>query len=248
MEVQLSEIQYFCTHDGPGIRTTVFFQGCPLACSWCHNPECSVLAHQCLDASAPIPGFRMAVEQVAEAVFLDLPFYGETGGITCSGGEPLVQAAALSALLELCREEGITTAVETSLHAPWDDISALLPLVDYWIVDIKSVDPILHRTYTGTDNSLILSNLKKLTDAAPVIWARMPIVPGIQAAREVEAFASLLVGKPAVKKVELIPFHLLGAEKYAKLGVLCPYPSNREPTKGDMSLLTGLLRVRGLPA
>ena len=242
MDAYISEIQYFCTHDGPGIRTTIFFVGCPLACTWCHNPECSILAEQCMQPGSPIPGKRISAESIVTEVHKELPFYGETGGVTCSGGEPLAQPAAVASVLEGCKKLGITTAVETSLYAEWNTIFSLIPLVDLWIVDVKSMRNHIHMEYTGKGNGLILENLNKLISRAPAIWVRMPIIPGVQSLEDIDLLSAYLENKKAVKRIELIPFHLLGKEKYEIFGTKCTYPSGREPTQDEIGAYYSRLR------
>ena len=236
MNAKISEIQYFCLHDGPGIRTTIFFAGCPLHCSWCHNPESSVLSH----LSRPV----LVLPQILfKEIKKDLMFYGDEGGVTCSGGEPLAQAEAMYQFLKICRNNGVSAAIETSLYASWESIEKLIPLVDLWIADIKTTDNQKHILYTGMENILILENLNKLLKKAQNIWVRMPIVPGIQDKSDVEMLARLIKHQPAVKKTELIPFHLLGSEKYEQYGVPCPYPSEREPTSEEMKYLETHLNI-----
>lgn len=246
-EAFVSQMQYFCTHDGPGIRTTLFFMGCPLQCSWCHNPECSRYAEACKKPDSPIPGIKLTIDTVYEAVKADHAFYGHRGGVTCSGGEPLLEAEFIRELWERCHIDGISTALETCLFASKEELSTLLTLTDLWIVDLKCINPEKHLKYTGQSNLLILENFRWLLEHATNIWVRMPIIPNAQDEADIEGLVKLLAGESAVKNVELIPFHQLGREKYRKLQVPCTYPTEEEPDEQWMEHLKNLLRKAGLP-
>lgn len=263
--INIFDIQHFCVHDGPGIRTTVFLKGCPLHCRWCHNPEslrpekqmmffadkcvncgmcvraCKKGAHvfsrgrhiyirekcnlcgecvtACSQRALEVSGYEMDEKGLFQRILRDKAFYGPDGGVTFSGGEPLLQFEKLRGVLKCCREEGIHTAVETSLLAPEKVIRELHKEVDLIICDFKIADPSVHKEYTGVSNERILSNMKYLLERrAEQMWVRTPVIPGINDnPRNMEAMACFLAPYP-VARVELLPFHDIGLSKYTALG------------------------------
>lgn len=212
------DIQRACTDDGPGIRTTVFFKGCPLRCLWCHNPE-SHAAHpqQYADTGETI-GYEASATQIMEMVLRDLPYYQATGGgITLSGGEPLMQPALAQALLSTAKEKGIHTCVETCGHAPWEAFTRILPLTDLFLYDVKAL-PHVHRSFTGVDSGLILSNLGRLCQSGAQVLLRCPLIPGYNDTAEHFAFLrSLLKKHPALTGLQIMPYHNFGVGKARRL-------------------------------
>ncbi len=200
-------IQRTCVHDGPGIRTTVFFQGCPLRCTWCQNPE----AQPYLPPTHPEAG--RTVSEILEVVERDAAYYRHThGGLTLSGGEPLSQDRAnLLVLLEAARERGLHVAVETAGDVPWDTFEACLPHVDLFLFDLKAVgDEELHRRLTGTDGRRIVENLVRLLAAGADVQLRMCVVPDLNdTAANLEATASLLksLGRTSLELMRYYDLH-----------------------------------------
>jgi pyruvate formate lyase activating enzyme len=217
-------IQKFSIHDGPGIRTTVFFKGCPLRCRWCANPESQAFTPQMMGEEAD--SRERTVAEVLAACLQDREFYEESGGgVTFSGGEPLTQGAFLSTLLIALREEGVSTAIETAAFIDGGVFSSLAPLADLLLFDIKHYDSAAHRRGTGEDNALILRNFDAaigLADAGgPEVLPRIPVIPGFNASLEDAAgFAGLLRAHKA-PRAQLLPFHQMGDRKYTLLGM--PY-------------------------
>lgn len=200
-------IQRFCTQDGPGIRTTVFLKGCPLRCGWCHNPESQRLAPEQF-SDGEICGKDLTADAVLEEVLRDREFYADTGGMTLSGGEPLLQRAFSLELLEKAKNAGLHTAVETCGYV--ENIEEFLPFVDLWLYDLKLFDEAQHIAHTGVSNHLILENLEKLGQHVII---RGPVIEGINLNRQhFEALASLK------RPVQLLPYHPLGIEKAKRLG------------------------------
>jgi len=173
-KLNVLKIQRTCVHDGPGIRTTIFFQGCGLRCVWCQNPEALSLKPM------PSPAVHYAIADVLEVVLRDKDYYLKTGGgVTLSGGEPLLQdPESLTHLLKKLKDEKIHIAVETSLHVPWENISKTAPYIDLFLVDLKVVgDEDLHRKCTKQDSRLIHDNIRKLLASKANIKFRMVMVP-----------------------------------------------------------------------
>jgi len=260
------DIRKYSIHDGPGIRTTVFFKGCPLHCWWCHNPEgqdlrpelvyrasrcigcnecvkncsrraVSVLSNRisvdrtkclvCDDCSSvcssdalSIAGRLMDVEEVVEEIEKDQAFYEESGGgVTFSGGEPLMQPDFLNALLVECKQRAIHTTVDTCGLAKYEIINRMGDKVDLFLFDIKTLDGRIHRRYTGVSNQQILRNLKKLSENGSQIIVSFPIVPGINDDDEnVTRTAEFVRSLPNIQQVNLLPYHRAGIEKYKSLG------------------------------
>jgi pyruvate formate lyase activating enzyme len=225
------DIKRFAIHDGPGIRTTVFFRGCPLACWWCHNPEarlpdCEVdYRSRALDSTLPpgdnVIGPAVRLRRIVDEISRDRVFYEQSGGgLTASGGEPLMQPAFLEALLRRCRENGISTAVDTSGYAPREVFEALDGLVDLYLFDLKIMDEDDHRTYTGVGNGLIHENLDVLLSAGTQVLARIPLIPGITETDEnIDGLVSFLAARREIKGTCLLPYNRLGEDKVRRLGL-----------------------------
>lgn len=209
--------------DGPGIRTSVFLKGCPLRCLWCHNPESQSPHVQKAVTSEEVCGREMSVDEVMTEVRRDKIFYGTSnGGVTFTGGEPMLQYDFVRELCELSHFEGIHVALDTCGESPWELYEAILPFVDLFLFDYKATGTDRHLALTGVDGKLILTNLRGLSAAGAKIWLRCPIVPGMN--DNPEHFSSIenLGALPGVEKVDLLPFHKLGFEKYNKFGMRNP--------------------------
>jgi formate C-acetyltransferase len=216
-KLNVLKIQRTCVHDGPGIRTTIFFQGCGLRCLWCQNPEALSLT------SIPSPDSDFPMSKVVEIVLRDKDYYFKTGGgVTLSGGDPLLQdPESLIRLLKILKNENIHIAVETSLHVPWENISKPAPYIDLFLVDLKAVgDDDLHRKCTKQDSRLIHSNIRKLLDAKANIKFRMVMVPGYNdSEQQIKATAEFLKSIH-YKTIELMKYHNMYEDKARRLGLV----------------------------
>lgn len=219
------DVKRFSIHDGPGIRTTVFFKGCPLACLWCHNPEsqsrapqimlrpsrciacgacvdecaegaitwngggvltnralctsCGVCTQACVAEARELVGRKVTTAEIMAEISRDLAFYDESGGgVTFSGGEPLLQADFLLELLRECKRQEIHTAVDTSGAASWAALAQIAPFVDLFLYDLKLMDEARHKAATGAGNRLILDNLGRLAATGAAIQLRVALIPG----------------------------------------------------------------------
>lgn len=210
----ISNIQRFTVHDGPGIRITIFLQGCPLDCWWCHNPESKSFCNQ----NANDENLRMTPEQLMTEIRKELVFMEESnGGVTFSGGEPFMQSGFLSKMLSLCKAEEIHTTVDTSGLVNKDVFNSLFLEPDLYLFDIKLIDPVKHKKYTGVSNSQILQNLKMLVDHKKEVNIRFPLIPGVNDTLENLNGVKKLMIQHHLKKINILPFHRIAEGKYEKL-------------------------------
>ncbi|AHF06105.1 pyruvate formate-lyase-activating protein [Desulfitobacterium metallireducens] len=211
MKGRIHSIESFGTVDGPGIRCVVFLQGCSLRCRYCHNPD----TWDCQG------GQEIDSEEVVQKVLRFKSYFGEKGGITLSGGEPLLQPDFAAAILKRCKEEGIHTAVDTS---GWVDISALdkvLPYTDLFLLDIKGLNEENYTWITGQKTQKFHEALQLIKEKKTDLWLRYVVLPGIndtdQHREKLKEFVQAL--SPQVQNVELLPYHPLGIHKWEKLGL-----------------------------
>ncbi len=262
MQGLIFNIQRFSIHDGPGIRTTVFFKGCNLKCAWCHNPESQspkkeILFYEdkcahcrrcenipeddgnfvCFNGARELCGKDYTVDEVLAEVVKDKPFYENSGGgVTFSGGECMLQMDFLLEILKKCKEKGIHTAVDTAGHVPFESFEKILPYTDLFLYDIKTMDSHKHKKYVGADNKRILENLKKLLEKHAKIWIRIPTVSNVNdSMEEMQKIKDFFGHYGAPEKVELLPYHPMGENKYSALGKnVCTF---KTPAKESMDLL-----------
>jgi pyruvate formate lyase activating enzyme len=253
------DVRRFTIHDGPGIRTTVFFKGCPLRCWWCHNPESQdawveqVSVQRTLDGcvfeTRSAVGGRRSAADVMNEIEKDEIFYQESGGgVTFSGGEPLMQADALRELLVLCKEKGYHTAVDTCGHAENGALKKVMEMVDLWLFDLKLMDDVKHVEYTGVSNELALKNLEILARAGKDIIIRFPLIPGITDGREnLEAIATLMK-KLDLKRIDILPYHSIAKDKYKRMGKIFFLDGLKEPGDEKVTEVNDFFRNKGLVA
>lgn len=260
--------QRLSIHDGPGIRTVVFFKGCNMRCKWCHNPEtwkhkqqlqyvyekcincgsciticpskaliksdnkispvfgkcnnCGACTNVCSTGAISLIGRKTTPEDLFIEIEKDIPFFKNSGGgVTLSGGEPLLQKEFALELLSLCKRNNINTAIESNLSLDWDAvIKDFLPLVDYWMCDLKIADSNKHKYWTGIDNNIIISNIKKFCENKIPLTVRTPIIPGVNDnVEDVKFLCDILSKYSKTIKYELLRFHTLGFEKFSSLGI-----------------------------
>lgn len=261
----ITDIQKFSLTDGEGIRTTVFLKGCNMRCLWCHNPEtllpqpqqavypekCIHCGHcdRCPTGARVTLGREATAQAVFEELLSDLPYYlASGGGVTLSGGEPLLQAAFSAELLALCREAGIHTAVETNLSLPFARLEALLPVLDIVYYDLKAMDDRLHRDWTGVSNKPVLANARRLAALGVPAEVRTPLIPGCTATAEnVAAIAAFLGGLGNVRAYELLNYNPLGEPKYAALGMTYALPGLRPLPRATLERLRDTAAGHGVP-
>lgn len=257
--MNVADIQRFCMHDGPGLRTTIFLKGCPLNCAWCHNPEtqstksellyyktkcigckmcseckngvhnfeirrdlcigCGECVKRCPTNALELIGKEYNAYQLYEIIAKDAAFYGEDGGVTLSGGEPFMQCEEVFSLLELCKKNGINTAIETCGYFKSDLLHRAVPLTDLFLWDIKDTNSSRHKKYTGVSNEQIISNLILADSLGAKTQIRCILVNGVNTMQE--HYENVLKIYNSLKNcvgVEVLPCHSYGIAKYEALG------------------------------
>lgn len=249
---RIFDIQRFSIHDGYGIRTIVFLKGCVLRCRWCCNPESQEYKIQTMlvQGEPKVMGQDVTVAEVMETVEKDRPYYRRSGGgLTLSGGESLCQPEFTLALLRAAKESGISTALESMACADYKVIESILPYLDQYLLDIKHMDPVKHKEFTGKDNRLMLKNAAKIAQSGQTeLSIRIPVVPTFndreEEIAEIARFAASLGG---VKRLHLLPYHRLGQDKYEGLGRQYLMEDILPPEAGHMErLLQTAKRASGL--
>jgi pyruvate formate lyase activating enzyme len=190
----------------------------------------------------------MSAAEVLAIVLRDRPFYAKSGGgVTFSGGEPLLQPIFLRELLQKSRALDLHTAVDTAGNVPFESLSAVQPYTNLFLYDIKAFDPALHRRLTGVDNARILQNLRRLGQLGARLWVRLPYVPNLNNdPTETKAIAALLKDIPTVEKVELLPYHAYGESKYEYLGITRKTPQLSAPTREEVQSVLLAYQAEGL--
>ena len=229
MNGRIHSFESFGTVDGPGIRFVVFFQGCPLRCLYCHNPDTWALSE----------GQEYTAEQVVERALRYRSYFGEKGGITVSGGEPLMQIDFVIELFTLLKAKGMHTCVDTSgiTFNPDSAVSvekhkALLAVTDLFLLDIKHIDDKKCDKLTWHGNKNTLAFARFLSDNNKPMWIRQVIVPGITDGEEdLQKTRALIDSLTSVERVEVLPYHTMGTVKYEKLGLAYPLQGVEAPSK-----------------
>lgn len=242
MKGMITDIKRFAVHDGDGVRTTVFFKGCPLKCVWCHNPEgisfepqvafyknkcigcgeCQkegFTTEECLGEARVLYGREVTVEELLPKLLEDKDFYETSGGgVTLSGGECLMQADFCTELLRKIKEHGIHTAVDTCGFVPIESIDKVIPYTDVFLYDIKALDEDVHMKCTGQSNQQILENLKYIDSRGKSIEIRIPYVPNYND-DQMGKIAEFISTLKHIKAVKVLPYHNYAGSKYEALGM-----------------------------
>ena len=238
MTGKIHSFESFGTVDGPGIRFVVFMQGCPMRCQYCHNPDtwsCSA-------------GTEYEAEEVAFRVLKYKNYFTGGGGVTVSGGEPLMQAQFVRELFTILKRSGINTALDTSGVIYNEDepraFDELLAVTDLVLLDIKHIDEAEHKKLTGHSNKNILAFARYLAQIGKSVWIRHVLVPGItdddKYLYKLKDFISSLGN---VSKVEVLPYHTMGAVKYKKLGIDYPLEGVQPPSPERVKNAKEILKI-----
>jgi pyruvate formate lyase activating enzyme len=235
MKGLIFSVKRFSIHDGPGIRLTFFVKGCPLSCLWCHNPEGISPEPEKVSQifrvgdrefrKTEAVGRYYSIEDILailekERVFID----NSNGGVTFSGGEPLMQFDFLLEALKACKAHGFHTAIDTSGHFSSSKLKKIIPCTDLFLFDLKHLDSEKHREFTGVPNNTILKNFRHLIESSCDVMVRIPIVPGFNDSDEHLACLRKLIFSNRtdnIKMINLLPYHKIGASKYKRFNI--PY-------------------------
>lgn len=225
------------TVDGPGIRYVVFTSGCPLRCQYCHNPDCMKQKNGTLTATQKI------IDDIASVARM----LRRGGGVTISGGEPMVQPAFVASLLAGCKALGLHTALDTSGFLGAKAPDALLSLVDLVLLDIKSFRPDTYRAVTGVDVAPTLAFAERLAALGKPTWIRYVLVPGLtDDLEEIGELADFVAGLGNVERIEVLPFHKMGEYKWEALGMEYRLHATEPPTPELEAAVRGVFEARGL--
>lgn len=272
------DIQRFSLHDGPGIRTTIFFKGCPLACAWCQNPEshsgkpellffretctecftcrtvcpedaileaaplrfdpqtckvCGACTTVCPTRSLRLAGKQWNATELTDEALKDIDFFHDSGGgITLSGGEPLLQTDFLLNWLPQVKKNNIHVTLETCGLISWDRMENLLPWIDLVFYDLKMMSNAAHRQYTGRGNTSIRNNFAMLSKSKTDLQARMPVIPGINSTPVNIQETAQFLRENGQTSIHLLPYHQLGESKLSRLNTRLR-PLNLPPMKPE---------------
>ena len=234
-------LETFGLVDGPGVRTVVFVQGCRMRCKYCHNPETWALDQ----------GEIWTAEDLFRRVVRYKNYWGNNGGITVSGGEPLLQMEFVAELFEMAKKQGIHTALDTAgnPYAPDDpefmkSFQRLMNATDLVLLDLKEMDEPRHKDLTGWTNRNILAMARWISDQGIPLWVRHVLVPGVTDQKEdLEAMRKFLDELKSLERVEILPYHTLGVFKWKNLGIPYPLEHVPVPTKEEEERAKKLLRI-----
>lgn len=291
----LFDIKRYSINDGPGVRITLFFKGCPLSCRWCHNPEgisprteklynrnrcigcgscvaacpekaltltategvitdlsrctlCGKCAEVCPTKAMEMSGRDIPQEEIMQIIRKETDIMDQSGGgVTFSGGEPLIYPEALKSLLISCGEEGIHRAVDTSGHVRQSVVEEIMPHTDLFLYDLKLMDSNRHRRWTGVGNEQIIRNLKLIASGDTEYHIRVPLIEGVNCDDENIAATQLFLSglKHMPRVVGLLPYHNIASKKYEKLGDIYDEEGMKEPTKERVETILSLFRDKG---
>jgi pyruvate formate lyase activating enzyme len=211
---------------------------------------CGACVQECFSGALVVSGEERTVAQALAEIAKDADYYQSSGGgVTFSGGEPLLQPEYLQAMLEACQQQGYHCAVDTAGNVPWERFEAVLPFTDLFLYDIKALDEATHRRFTGAGNRLILENLRRLAETGKEIWVRIPLVAGVNdSPEEIADIARLLAPLGAIRHVEILPYHTLGSEKYTSLGKEYPAQGYQAPSREQIDRILILFESQGRSA
>lgn len=234
-KLNVSDIQYFSVGDGDGIRTTLFLKGCNLRCPWCHNPETISAEKQTLaysNGKTAVHGRDMTPEELLPALVRDSEFFKASGGgVTVSGGEPLLQSKALAPLLKMLKNEGIHVIIDTAASLSWSHFEDVLDLCDCFFVDYKSPRAEVYSDTVGGSLSTVEENISRLVAMGKELHIRIPLIPGVNDSEEDVRLGCSRLSELGVKNVDILPFHRLGVGKYDAMGLKYAFEKTEPPSK-----------------
>jgi pyruvate formate lyase activating enzyme len=260
MKGLIFSIKRYSIHDGPGIRVTFFMKGCPLRCIWCHNPEGLAPFTETVIRTDKVgekefsnseeAGKYYSVKNILEVLEKERVFIEKSnGGVTFSGGEPMLQSEFLSEVLKECKSKGYHTAVDTSGFSRVENYKSIIPYTDLFLFDIKHMDEISHIEFTGVSNSGILDNYRFLLESGKDIMLRIPVIPGFNDnADNMERLKQFILTTKTryLKKIHLLPFHKIGSSKYRRFNLPYRMSGVEPPAKVEMQKLKEFFNETGV--
>ncbi len=229
-------VESFGTLDGPGVRYVLFLQGCNLRCRYCHNPD-----------TWKAKGKELSDSKIVVDNILSYRSFISSGGVTVSGGEPLMQSAFTLDIIQRCKDEGLHTAIDTAGAVPLEQSKAVLDAVDLVLLDIKSLDDEQCRSLTGLGNKDTLATLDYCESIGKKVWLRHVLVPGWTLENErLEALADYLKDYTCIEQVELLPYHSMGRHKWEKLNLVYTLANVTEPRGKVLTEAKAIFERRGL--
>lgn len=260
MKGLIFSVKKYSVHDGPGIRVTFFMKGCPLSCIWCHNPEGISAVPEIVSRSYRVSdkefvsneevGRYYSIEEVLEILERERVFISQSkGGVTFSGGEPMLQFDFLLEALKACKVNGYNTAVDTSGYSSAEKFNSVIPYTDIFLFDIKHLDSVKHYEFTGVTNKVILDNYRLLIESGKEIMIRIPVIPGINDDHDhIERLRRFIseTGTVSVKKINLLPFHRIGSSKYKRFDIPYKIGEVDTPSKEYMQILKDFFHETGI--
>jgi pyruvate formate lyase activating enzyme len=291
------DIKRYAINDGPGIRLTVFFKGCPLSCKWCHNPEsispyvqklytaskcigsqkcveicpndalvltengivtdieacqlCGKCAEICPTKAIEMSGSLMTVKEIMKIIEKETLFFDQSGGgVTFSGGEPLMHPHLLLKLLKECGRKGIHRVVDTTLFARQSLVLEVAQNTDLFLIDLKHMNSFEHKKFTGVPNELILENILELAKTNTEIIFRMPLIKGVNAdIKNIENTVEFIKNLPGpMKSLQLLPYHNVAIGKHTKMGNIVKLDGMETPSKGEIEKVIAVFKCYGIQA
>ncbi|GHW02877.1 pyruvate formate-lyase-activating enzyme [candidate division SR1 bacterium] len=227
-KLRVHSYETFATQDGPGIRLVIFLQGCQFRCLYCQNPDT-------LPIQLGEDGKEMTAEDILALAVKEKEYFGDNGGITFSGGEPLLQAKDLKDVLKLLQKNGFHTCIDTNGGIRNDDVAECIQLANHILPDIKQINSQKHKNLTGNDNQLSLSFIKKLDDMQKNYRIRYVVVPELtDTEQDIKKLGEFLQTLPNLQRIELLPYHNLGISKREKLGIKYPLEGTHASTSTEL--------------
>ena len=237
---RISATESFGSVDGPGIRFIVFVQGCRYRCQYCHNPE----------TWEREGGYEATAEEIFRQAWRYRPYWKRTGGITVSGGEPLLQLEFVTELFRIAKEKSVNTVIDTAGEPfTYDEpffsaFETLLPLSDLFLLDLKQIDDAKHRALTGTSNESALALARFLSERGKRMWIRHVLVPGWTTGEEdLGRLSEFIAGLKTVDRVEVLPYHAMALHKYEELRLPYRLGDTPAPTVEEIASAEEILRV-----
>jgi pyruvate formate lyase activating enzyme len=260
MKGLIFSIKRYAIHDGPGIRVTFFMKGCPLDCWWCHNPEGKTALQTSVEridrvgekefTSVELVGKEYTADELVKKADKDRVFMEQSGGgVTFSGGEPLMQFDFLRETLQAMKKAGYHTTVDTSGHTSPESLRAIMPYTDIFLYDIKHLDPATHMKFTGVSNDLILSNFDMLLNEGAEIMIRVPVIPGVTADKDYfEHLRSFIESRKTkkIREINLLPYHKTGSSKYRRFDLPDRMTGVSQVTNGQLDEYFEILEPLGI--